>query len=330
LRSAPKLRAKLLDRAMLNDQLVLADDSNPEWVGVRPPKRIDLWVKDEYVEDGKVKPSRLNVRSGPSLSHDVVGEAVRGETLTPRGELGGWLRIAPPARSVVWISRKYTSLPSAKEAKPVASKQPVLITLDAEKSAMPEKPVPSDDPDAPVLIMLDGQKPIGPKKPVIHIKVEPSEPAPAKIIDAGPPPAEPKPKKVKKPAAKKVVKKPVIKEEPKKPAVKVVQPVINDVLVAASTVTELPEVLKPTPGKEQGVKGAFSGILRPANAVLYKLVDPGSHDRVVCYVRGNPVQMEGFAGRALTISGRTYWANGLKQPLLVPEQIKLLSQSPAE
>jgi hypothetical protein len=138
-------------------------------------------------------------------------------------------------------------------------------------------------------------------------------------VDTRPAPIEPEKKKPVKPAAQTV-----------QPAVKVVQPVINDVLVAAATVTELPEVLKPTPGKEQGVEGAFSGILQPANAVLYKLISPGSKELVVCYVRGNPVQMGAFVGRSLRISGRFYWATGLKQPLLVPEQIMLISQMPAE
>ncbi len=111
LRAAPKANAVLLDRAGLNDSLVLVDDSRPEWVGVRPPQEIDFWVGAKYVKDSIVLPTRLNVRSGPSLSHGVICIIKRGAELTVRGLLDDWVRIAPPAEAVVWISRAYVQIP---------------------------------------------------------------------------------------------------------------------------------------------------------------------------------------------------------------------------
>jgi hypothetical protein len=109
LRAEPDLNAVLLDRAMRGDQLVLKDNTNPEWVGVLPPEAIDLWVLGEYVENDTVIPAKLNVRSGPSLSHSVVGVVDRGRRLTVRGETAGWLRIAPPKEASVWISRRFVN-----------------------------------------------------------------------------------------------------------------------------------------------------------------------------------------------------------------------------
>ena len=118
LRAAPELNSILLDRAMEGDRLVLVDDSNAEWFGVVPPDRVDLWVNGEFVQDGNVIPDRLNVRSGPSLNHSVVGVVEQDQELTIRGEAGGWLRIAPPMGTVVWISRQYAEIEGA-EKKPI-------------------------------------------------------------------------------------------------------------------------------------------------------------------------------------------------------------------
>lgn len=110
LRAAPELTAVLMGRAMSGDLLALVDNSNPEWVGVSPPETIDVWVHSNFIEDGAVVPARLNVRSGPSLSHGVVGVIERGAEVKLRGETGKWLRIAPPEETVLWISRDYVEV----------------------------------------------------------------------------------------------------------------------------------------------------------------------------------------------------------------------------
>ena len=116
LRAAPELNSVLLDRAMKGDSLVLVDGSNAEWLGVFPPESVDLWVHREFIQDGKVIPNRLNIRSGPSLNHSVVGVVEGDQELTVRGEAGGWLRIAPPNGTVVWISRQYAEIPGEVKA----------------------------------------------------------------------------------------------------------------------------------------------------------------------------------------------------------------------
>ena len=84
LRAAPDTNAVLLDRAMAGDELVLQNNSNPDWVGVLPPEVIDLWVSSEFVSSNTVLPEVLNIRSGPSLSHHTVGSAQKGDILGAR------------------------------------------------------------------------------------------------------------------------------------------------------------------------------------------------------------------------------------------------------
>jgi len=258
LRAAPKRNAVLLDRATTEDQLVLADNSNPKWVGVRPPQKIDFWVNAEFVRDDVVLPARLNVRSGPSLSHGVVGVVARDEKLTVRGTLNGWVRIAPPKEAIVWISRAYTDVSPPKSA---SMDEPILVTGTE---------APPAESESKIVITVEQ-----PKSDVPETEKE------------------------------------------------IVQQVMNELVMSVIDVVGLPEVLEPDTEKEQGVEEQFSGILQPANSILYKLVDPKFKSIVICYIRGNSEQMEAYAGCSLTLAGRAYWATGLDQPFLVPEKIEV-------
>jgi hypothetical protein len=115
------MTAALLSKANLNDELVLKDNSNPDWVGVLPPSAVDLWVHSEFVSNNIVLPEILNIRSGPSLSHSVVGTALKGDLLTVRCEVAEWLRIAPTSNTVAWISRNYVDAPLLAVIEPVAA-----------------------------------------------------------------------------------------------------------------------------------------------------------------------------------------------------------------
>lgn len=110
LRAAPEITAVLLDRAMNGDELVLKDNSNPDWIGVVPPETVDCWVSADYISDGVVQPALLNIRSGPSLSHSTMGVLSKGSPVTVRGQVEKWLRIAPPREATVWISRQYADV----------------------------------------------------------------------------------------------------------------------------------------------------------------------------------------------------------------------------
>lgn len=250
LRAEPKTDAVLLGRAMKGDGFVLKDNSHPEWVGAAAPDSTDCWVHSDYVRDGKVVPDLLNVRSGPSLSHSTIGVLSKGTPVTVRGQVGEWLRIAPPPEVTVWISRRY-----------------------AEVVPPPAPPAPAaDEAAAPVA----------------------EEPAPSvPANDAGP-------------AADRPV-------------------AIKEIITAMEAASPLPEVLRQDPGKPQGVPDAFSGILLPAGSALYKLADADVNAIIHCYVRGNRAQMEACAGRRLRLSGKTYWAEGLDTPVIVPSRIEVFA-----
>ena len=235
LRAVPDTNAVLLSRAMLGDELVLKDNSKPDWVGVFPPETVDFWVSSEFVSNKTVQTELLNVRSGPSLSHSVVGTASSGTVLNVRGELAQWLKVAPTSNTVIWISRKYVDAPGFVATVPV-------VVQETQTGAQ-----------------------IG------------------------------------------------------------AEATVQEIMTAISATAQ--KKLTVDPSKTQGVEGTYYGILQPADAALYKLVDDHFTDVIVCYVRGNAAQMQTFSGMKLEITGKTYWAEGLDLPVVKPARIRLL---PAE
>lgn len=162
LRAAPDTNAVLLSRANLDEELILTDNSNPGWVGVSAPERVDLWVSGEFVSNSVVLPEILNIRSGPSLSHSVVGSAVKGDALVVRGEAGGWLKIAPTPKTTVWISREYVQLPSVLQDVPVET----LIVVQETQAVVQVVAAPVVQESAPAVsapvqkkLLLDPARP---------------------------------------------------------------------------------------------------------------------------------------------------------------------------
>ncbi|MDH3345947.1 MAG: SH3 domain-containing protein [Kiritimatiellaceae bacterium] len=169
LREAPQLNALLLGQAMSGDLLTLVDSSHKEWFGVVPPETVPLWVSGEYIQNNNVIPELLNVRSGPSFKHGVVGILHRDDRVIIRGKKDGWLQIAPTARTTVWVSRKYSEIIGAVgEPTPVihikAAPEPkaAIVQSTPKKNAVTE--FAKKETDLSCSLTLNPNKPQGEKK----------------------------------------------------------------------------------------------------------------------------------------------------------------------
>jgi len=144
IRPVPSTDCKVLDRAMFGQEFLYIDQTN-DWVAVQAPSNLNFWVFGEYVENSVVLPKKLNVRAGPSQNYRVVTILLREEELDVRGEFNGWLKIAPPKGSRVWISADYTELierPKPKviaepevEPEPEEQREPVVAEVNEESNA---------------------------------------------------------------------------------------------------------------------------------------------------------------------------------------------------
>lgn len=139
LRAKPQLSAEIVGQAHY-DEVLSAREIGEEWVEVAVPDPIDLWVSEEFIQrpDNVVTTRRLNVRAGPNINYNVVATLERGATVIPRGELSGWLKIAPPEAASIWIHRDFVER-VVEEAAPVAEGEtPMLLAADAPA------PLPAD------------------------------------------------------------------------------------------------------------------------------------------------------------------------------------------
>lgn len=89
-----------------------------------------------------------------------------------------------------------------------------------------------------------------------------------------------------------------------------------------------PSDLKLVPLEGQGRQVQREGELKPAPFLFgrpsaFRLVKKeGVQMLTVCYVRGNTAQLNSLMNETLTIFGREYWVQGVKQPVVVLERIE--------
>ncbi|MBN2163840.1 MAG: SH3 domain-containing protein [Pontiellaceae bacterium] len=140
LRSTPGLDGYPLESMMRGDELVYVGRTNG-WVEVAVPDSIDFWVASEYVTNGVVVPKKLNVRCGPNQNYGKVALVLGGDQLDVRGESNGWLQIAPPAGSTVWISEDYVEF--VQPPAPEVAEKKVPDPDVAEETVVAEKIEPA-------------------------------------------------------------------------------------------------------------------------------------------------------------------------------------------
>ena len=110
LRARPVFDAEVVGQVSSGDSLVAPEGipEGAEWVKVRPPKTVDLWVFSALVNDGVVTADDTYVRCGPGQQYKPVGKVGKGYKIEPRGaSTGDWLRIAPVPTAELYISSAY-------------------------------------------------------------------------------------------------------------------------------------------------------------------------------------------------------------------------------
>ena len=259
LRAKADLQAEVVGQ-IADGEFLNARSFQDDWVEVAPPDSVDLWLHREFIKDNQVMAPKLYVRGGPGINYTVVGTLLRGDTITPKGDFGEWIKIVPPAVCSLWVNRSFVQVLQPEKNKPALAQRPAV-----------------DQPAKAGGQVVDG----------------PSE-------------------------APDIYTPPVVAVAPKAP---VAQPVQQQ----ASTNAPSDLALIPLAGQGRAVQR--DGILRLSGLVWgrpsrYRLVRyEGSRIEMICYVRGNSSQMNALLGQRLLIRGREYWVQGVKYPVVMPDEI---------
>ncbi len=110
LRARPVSDAEVVGQVSSGDSLIAPEGipEGAEWVKVRPPQTVDLWIFSALVADDVVIADDTYVRCGPGQQYKPVGKVGKGFKIEPRGTASGdWLRIAPVPTAELFISSAY-------------------------------------------------------------------------------------------------------------------------------------------------------------------------------------------------------------------------------
>ena len=334
------------------DERLEVREMGEEWVGVVPPARVSFWVSGQFVKrpENEITGNRVNVRTGPSQNHSVVMTLDRGTAVDVREESGEWVRIAPPAGTLVWISRSFVK-PLEKEA-PLAN--PILASAAvAEVAPMAESPKPAEG--------RPEKKPAAKRERKVAPAAKADE-VPA--LETLPPAKAEDPAALAKPPRKKAGQPSPATVAQEVPAVPVETPAVSTAeakpeLPASVAGSSLPTpiVLPSIPADEgasarkgqgnpagvpasfklipldgQGRTATYEGVLRAAPLfndapARYRVLrwDAASARWILqCHVYGEASKFRYLQDKSVRVRGREYWLQDVAAPVLMPEQIQEL------
>jgi len=255
-----------------------------------------------------VKGDRVNLRARPALEAEVVGQVNGGEALAVRGQEGDWAEVAPPERLDVWVHRDFVrdsvvqtaslqvrSGPGINYHRVGALKKGDTVQVRGEFGEWLKIAPP---PSVSLWVHRD----------YLQFPTPPKAPSPGTETAAAPPPSIPPPPPLRPPVAPDS--RPVAPPRPAPP----------------------PAGLKLSDAPNQGRVVQREGVVKPVGYLFGRpsrfqlVVERVNRMETLCYLYGNDEQLSGFQNRRLAIEGREYWIQGVRQPMLVIERIRLLDR----
>jgi SH3-like domain-containing protein len=103
IRAGAHLNYEILTQLDKGD-LVLVTGTRGDWTRIAMPPGVLAWVSSKFVaEDGLVEAENVNVRSGPSLKHNLLCQLDRDQQVVVVKESGEWYGIMPPDDAWAWV-----------------------------------------------------------------------------------------------------------------------------------------------------------------------------------------------------------------------------------
>ncbi len=319
LRAAAKADAEVVGQVCSTDTLILQGDIAEPWVKVTPPDSVDFWIYANLVKDGKVTVNNAQVRAGAGLNFNVVGQLQKGDTVSQRGKIGDWLKIAPFPTSAVWVTNAYVSLkeapkPQLTESLPAVPPPQSIEPIVTRVPLKPLEPSPATTAKAePVIETPPSQPPAIPRPIVDQILVQSADPVSSgsqtgsrAVPSVTPPSPINQVNRTSKPASRTLF------------GTKTTEDAVGPAAIPASRLRK---------DRQQTLSGSYAGTLALApsgvHPTQYRLVSftPDNKPRTICYVLGNSRQLDSLKGGFFTIEGTVYWFEGASLPTVYAQNI---------
>jgi uncharacterized protein YgiM (DUF1202 family) len=131
------------DRVIVLEEVTVSkpkQDEPAKWAKIALPTNAAVWAHASFLDqtNNTVKASRLNLRTGPSENHAVIGRVPKGATVKPIDQKGEWVKLEPPADAYGYVAAHLLSRDTAAPALaagPGSSPPPI-------ETAVPPNPTP--------------------------------------------------------------------------------------------------------------------------------------------------------------------------------------------
>lgn len=284
----------------------------------------------------RVSGDRVLLRAAPIVDAEVVGKTSKGDRLHATGRRqAGWVQVAPPSGIDVYV---YKGL--IREGRTIGSD--VLIRVGpgigfrsvgklAKGRPVHVRGITNQwlriSPPENTYLWISGMY-VAPIEPMSHATTTSAIPAaPVPVLNA--PPVVSSPQVPAVPVAPTPVAVPALPMRPTVP-----HPSAKPRVPAAQQA--LPKVRRKVmlvESRKQGKRVVYRGTLRTSAMVLrkssdYRVVsyDPRGYPLTTCFVAGDTELLMGLVGRQVSVSGREYWVQGVRQPLVVADGIMAVKE----
>ena len=312
LRARPVFDAEVAGQVSSGVVLVAPDGmaEGAEWVKVRPPDSVDLWIFSALVNDGVVTSDDTYVRCGPGQQYKPVGKVGKGFKVEPRGAASGdWLRIAPVPTAELFISSAYV-LPVQPEA--TQSAQPLAGGTE-ETTPSSEPAAEAAGSESPALPLPESQiSDFNFQNPATDFNFQ--EPAtnlnfqnPATNFNFQEPatnasPVSPESPKIETPQPATEPTGKTAKRQTSKPT--------SEIAAVPAAIAEYALAMGPRQGEVVTLRGRLErlSLAKAPSFSRYQLVDKAGFPRsmVICHIIGLPGQWYELAGSEIEIEGRLW------------------------
>jgi hypothetical protein len=87
-----------------------------DWLLIKPPENITCWLSSQFIENGVLTGSNVNVRQGPGLNFPVICQISKGDNITVLKTIDNWVQIAPPDSIQAWVNADFVSYFSSQDS----------------------------------------------------------------------------------------------------------------------------------------------------------------------------------------------------------------------
>lgn len=180
-RGQASINSEVIARLQKNDHITVLEDitlKKPKqdeparWYRIALPTNTTVWINTSFIEDGKVKPRRLNLRGGPGENYSILGRLDRGTPVKTIETKADWTRIEPPTNAFGFVAAhlvERTPAPAIVAAPKIETPAPTPVVTP------PPPTVAEVTPAQPAIV------PAEPVKPAVETPAPAPVPTPAPV-----------------------------------------------------------------------------------------------------------------------------------------------------